>query len=234
MMSRQRKIAVGVVLGALLVCGGIFGYEQHAQSQPHQANRLVCASTEPGMRMREVGPAEAAARIAEAFGVDQNEVQKAIESKRDFRDIGRAAMLAKVSGKSFADVLALKKADNTWRDVEQGLGVTREAMRDAFCEMEARHLSEQSIVDQETALELIRNGYEVNDIRAAAVLAKAAGKDIQSVLDMKRINNRWYDVARELGVDAHGLHLGDGYGPGMMHDDFDRCGPGFDDGVVTE
>ena len=174
--------------------------------------------------MREVGPAEAAERISEAFGVDKAEVQRAIEAKRDFRDIGRAAMLAKVSGKSFAEVLELKKTDNTWRDVERALGVKHEQMKEAFCEIEARHLSEQSAIDQETALRLVKDGYEGHDIRAAAVLARESGKDIQSVLDMKKINNHWHDVAAALGVDAHGLRLDSGYGPAMPSDDFDGDG----------
>ena len=239
MMSSRGKLLLGMTLGALLLGGGIFGYV-HAQTQAQQSNRLVCASARPGAPLREVGPAEAAERIADAFGVNKAEVQKAIEAKRDFRDIGRAAMLAKVSGKSFAEVLELKKKDNTWRDVERGLGVKHEQMQGAFCELEARHLSEQSIVDQETALQLIKNGYEGHDIRAAAVLARASGKDIQSVLDLKKINNHWYDVAKELGVDAHGLHLDGGYGSAVQDDDFDGCNgptdcPEFGDAsTVTE
>ena len=94
-MSSRRKLLLGMALGALLLGGGIFGYV-HAQTQVQQPNRLVCASARPGGPMREVGPAEAAERISDAFGVDKDEVQKAIEAKRDFRDIGRAAMLAKV------------------------------------------------------------------------------------------------------------------------------------------
>ena len=221
-MSSRGKLLLGMALGALLLGGGIFGYVHAQTTQAQQPpNRLVCASARPGAPMREVGPAEAAERISEAFCVYKAEVQKDIEAKRDFRDIGRAAMLAKVSGKSFAEVLELKKTDNTWRDVERALGVKHEQMKEAFCELEARHLSEQSDVDQETALRLVKDGYEGHDIRAAAVLAKESGKDIQSVLDMKKINNHWHDVAAALGVDAHGLHLDSGYGPAMPSDDFD-------------
>ena len=179
-MSSRGKLLLGMTLGALLLGGGIFGWV-NAQTKAQQSYRLVCASARPGAPLREGGPAEAAERIADAFGVNKAEVQKAIEAKRDFRDIGRAAMLAKVSGKSFAEVLELKKKDNTWRDVERGLGVKHEQMQEAFCELEARHLSEQSIVDQETALQLIKNGYEGHDIRAAAVLARSE-KDQQPLV----------------------------------------------------
>ena len=57
----------------------------------------------------------------------------------------------------------------------------------------------------------------------AAVLAKESGKDVQAVLDMKKINNRWSDVADQLGVDKSKLrpegaphHMGDSFQPGSM------------------
>lgn len=229
MMSYRGKMLMGMALGVLLIGGGLFGYG-HAQNRPAQPNRLVCAQNQ-GMPMREVQPAEAAERIAEAFGVDQAQVQKAIEDGRDFRDIGRAAMLASVSGKSFDDVLACKTDDVTWRGVEKQLGITREQVRAGYCAMEARHLSEQDGIDRATALQLVQDGYETHDIRMAAALAKASGKDIQDVLGRKRINNRWHDVARELGVDARDLHLDDeryGYGYGRGP----RCD--FDDEAADE
>lgn len=226
MMKDRKKMMLGMALGALLIGGGLFGYV-HAQSRPAVLqNRLICAQARPGMPMREVEPAEAAARIAEAFGVDKTQVQNAIEAGRDYRDIGRAAMLAQICGKSFDDVITRKTDDNTWHAVEKELGVTREQLREGFCAIEARHLAEQDVVDQETALKLVKDGYEIRDIRAASVIAKAAGKDIQTVLDRKRINNRWHDVARELGVeDAVGDWQldGRGYGPGPRCD-FDDDG----------
>ena len=230
MMSDRGKMLLGMALGAMLLGGGIFGYV-NAQSRPAPPNRLLCTQKQPGAPMREVAPAEAAARIAEAFEVDKDQVQAAIEAGRDFRDIGQAAMLAGLCGKSFQDVIACKTDDVTWRGVEKQLGVTREQLRSGYCAIEARHLAEEGITDRETALELVQNGYDSRDIRAAAALAKASGEDIQSVLDRKRINNRWSDVARELGIDPSdpqldGLEDGRGWGPGP------RCG--FDDGSADD
>ena len=39
------------------------------------------------------------------------------------------------------------------------------------------------------------------DVFEAAEIANASGKDIQSVLDRKKINNHWEDVARGFDVD---------------------------------
>ena len=68
----------------------------------------------------------------------------------------------------------------------------------------------------------------------AARIAKETDKDIQIVLDSKKINNTWWDVAKEFGVDVSKLrseHRG-GFGngpmggnPGMMNGDM-MGGPG--------
>lgn len=65
----------------------------------------------------------------------------------------------------------------------------------------AKMMAKKGDVDESTALKLLKNGYHPRDIEVAATLAKESGKDIQKVLDMKKINNRWEDVAKSLGVD---------------------------------
>lgn len=65
----------------------------------------------------------------------------------------------------------------------------------------AKMMARKGDVDESTALKLLKNGYHPRDIEVAATLAKESGKDIQKVLDMKKINNRWEDVAKSLGVD---------------------------------
>ena len=64
---------------------------------------------------------EVAKHIAASFGVDEKQVKSALDDNKDFRDIGQAAMLAKISGKSFEDVLALKTDDKDWRTIGRSL-----------------------------------------------------------------------------------------------------------------
>lgn len=223
----QRKIVAGVVAGLVLTVGG-FGMLS-AQSQDKTDLRPRYCVTQDG-RMDGQPPKmttdEVAQHIAESFGVDAKQVKSALDEKKDFRDIGRAAMLAKISGKSFADVMALKTDDKDWRDIESSLGVTREKVRQLRIEMTAKDLSRDGVIDEEGALKLLKDGYEPWDISCASILAEA-GKDIQSVLDLKKINNRWGDVADQLGVDRkelkkfhgpgpHGMGRHDGLGPDMM------------------
>lgn len=224
----QRKIVAGVVAGLVLTVGG-FGMLS-AQSKDKTDLRPRYCVTQDGRtdgQSPKMTTDEVAQHIAESFGVDAKQVKSALDEQKDFRDIGRAAMLAKISGKSFADVMALKTDDKDWRDIESSLGVTREKVRQLRIEMTVKDLSRDGVIDEEGALKLLKDGYEQWDISCASILAEAAGKDIQSVLALKKINNRWGDVADQLGVDRkelkkfhgpgpHGMERHDGLGPDMM------------------
>lgn len=219
MKITQRKMIAGIVAGLVLTAGGFGVLSAQSQSQNGAQHRMFAKGERPDGQMPQMDASEAAKHIAETFGVDESQVKNAIENKKDFRDIGQAAMIAKVSGKSFDEVMALKTDDKNWRDIGESLGVTREKVEEVRQSMTAQHLSQDGDIDESKALSLLKKGYEPRDIDCAAALAKASGKDIQSVLDRKKINNRWGDVAKELGVDAnvlpkkfhgHGPH---GHGP---------------------
>lgn len=77
----------------------------------------------------------------------------------------------------------------------------------------AKHIAERGNVEEATALQLLQGGYHGRDIDHAGIIAKAAGKDIRDVLSMKKINNRWSDVAAALGVALEDLRSQDQRGP---------------------
>ena len=197
MRSERKKVLIGMAVGVLLLGGGVYGYV-HAVDQVRAEAEAWQGQPPP---MMQVDPEKAAKHIAAAFGIDESEVRAAIEAKRDFRDIGHAAMLAKISGKSFKDILALKKDGKDWREVEEELQVTQEQIHGVMMEMEARHLAAKGSISEGRALALLQDGYRSFDIFEAAEIANASGMDIQSVLDRKKINNHWTDVARGGGVD---------------------------------
>lgn len=196
MRSNRKKVLIGMAVGLLLVGGGAFGYV-HTVGQVRAEAEAWQGQPPPVMQ---VDPEKAAKHIAEAFCIDESEVRAAIEAKRDFRDIGHAAMLAKISGESFKDVLALKRDGKDWREVDGELHITREQIRGVMMEIEARHLAVRSNISEGKALALLRDGYRSFDVFEAAEIANASGKDIQSVLDRKKINNHWEDVARGFDV----------------------------------
>lgn len=197
MRRERRKILIGMMLGALLIVGGGFLCVQEADRGMAEAEAWA---GQPPQRVK-VDPEKAAQHIADAFQVDEGEVRAAIEEKRDFRDIGHAAMVAKICGKSFDEIFAQRESGKTWREVEDAFGVTQVQVKSVMEEMEARHLAERGVVTQQKALSLLRDGYRSFDVFEAGVLATASGEEIQSVLDRKKINNQWVDVAKQLGLD---------------------------------
>ena len=175
----QRKIVAGVVAGLVLTVGGFGMLSAQSQDKTDLRPRYcVTQDGRPDGQPPKMTTDEVAQHIAESFGVDAKQVKSALDEQKDFRDIGRAAMLAKISGKSFADVMALKTDDKDWRDIESSLGVTREKVRQLRIEMTAKDLSRDGVIDEEGALKLLKDGYEPWDISCASILAEATGKDI--------------------------------------------------------
>ena len=202
MNKMKKKMVAGIVAGAVLLGTGYGALAQAAESNSNKdtQSQHMMKQGRKG-QPPQMNADEAAKHIHETFGVDESQVKEAINAKKDFRDIGQAAMLAKISGKSFKDVLAMKTDSNNWKDIGKNLGVTREQVHEQMNAMTAEHIAQKGNIDQAEALSLLKNGYHSQDINAAAILAKQSGKDIQSVLDLKKINNSWSDVAEQLGVD---------------------------------
>ena len=138
-----------------------------------------------------------AKEVAEDYGVRESEVLKALNDKRHLDDIYHAALLAKISGKSFQKVISMK---TDWFDVEKSLGINEDQIHNAREEMLIRDISINASISEDRVKKLLDDHYHPRDISIAGRLAKASNKDIQAVLDMKKINQRWFDVAKVLGV----------------------------------
>ena len=208
----RKKMLAGIVAGVLMAGAGFGMLSGQAQAAEAAAQNgrpdkpPVMRGHQGGERyMKRMNPDEAAKRLNKTFGVSEAEVKAAFKEKRDFRDIGQAAMLAKVSGKSFSDVLAMKTKDKRWPEISKELGVKPEQIRAQMNELSAERIAQRGNIDKEQALSLLNKGYRAMDVSVAAKLAKLSNKDIQTVLDMKKINNRWTDVAEQLGVDKSKL-----------------------------
>ena len=193
MKKLNKQLIAGITLGAVLLTGSIGAY---AATNDKSHSPKECFAERDGQPPK-FNKEDFAKSIAENFGVDKNDVLKAIENKEDFKDIGHAAMLAKISGKSFNEILAMK---TNWRDVENTLGIDQKAIKKERDAALAERIAKNDNIDKETAIKLLADGYNPRDIEAAAAIAKAAGTDVQTVLDAKKINNRWHEVAASFGV----------------------------------
>ena len=218
MTSIKKRFLAGIIAGAVLTTGAVGFYAAHAAERPSGA-----MMGQAGRHMQEFDSKKAAKHISEQFGVSESEALAALEDGRDMHDIGHAALLAKLSGKSFKDVLAMNPG---WREVEKSLGITEDQIRSAMGEMMAKKIASDSGISADTVASLIKEGYHPRDIAVAGRLAKAAGKDVSEVLKMKTINKNWKDIAKDLGVDESLVRpeRGQGQGPGMKGRGH---GPGF-------
>ena len=208
----KKKMIMALAAGGVLFGATLFGVTGEAQA--HTGEPMEHHRMERGpWRMND---REAAARAAEMFGVDEAEVAAYLaENPRAFRDIFPCSMLAKTSGHSFAEVMAIYEEQGDWRAVGESLGVTREMIHETMGElMAARIADDKTNLTPDEARVLLREGYHPRDVRAAGILGKAANKNAREILAMKKINNGWDDVAKELGLDAKVLR--EAFRPGWM------------------
>ena len=137
--------------------------------------------------------------FAENYSVDPAQIEKALQDRVPLEDIRFAAVLSKISGKNFAEVLSMKV---DWLQVAQKLGITQNQLKNFFEQERDENFAKKIGVDVKTLQNLLKEGYDPRDIDIAAKIAKASGKNIKSVLEKRRINNTWDDVAKSFGVDA--------------------------------
>ena len=222
----NRKVLAGIAVG-LAIAAGTAGMYQMETTKP------VSAAAQEQRQAPQFDVNKAAKHIADSFGVDESQVRAAIEDRRDFRDIGRAAALAKLSGKSFQDVLAMKTDSNTWKEVRNALGVTEEAERNLQTERMAEHICQDTTIDRDEAIRLLKDGYSPRDIQAAALLSKASGKDIRDVLGMEITRTReddegnwqmvWMKGGLQLIAAPEDWQKGQAHHLGLVVEDFEQA-----------
>ena len=140
--------------------------------------------------------------FSEKYGLNSAEIEKAFADGVHVEDIKTAALFAKLSGRSFSDVLAMKV---DWPQVAEKLGITREQIKNFYSNERDEDFAKRADLDVSTYKSLLKDGYRPHDIDIAARIAKASNKDIKTVLGSRKINNTWKDVAKSFGVDMKQL-----------------------------
>lgn len=190
----NKKFIAAVVAGVVIIGGALSPFiVQAATGQKGPCNR-------PPMSERRFDPDKAAQRMADTFGVSKEDILKYSQQGIHFRELWKASFLAKASGKSLQEVMTAKTYDNTWKDVAQSLGITREMLRSTRQDLAATRLESKLSIARQVSLPLLQQGYHSRDIAVANELAQNTGKPIMDILSMKQINNTWFDVATSLGV----------------------------------
>ena len=206
MTNLKKKLLAGILSGAMIFTGGFAVNSAQAQPPADEQQEIDGRGERPefgGRRherpqMTEEQRTERIKEIAERLGVDQAEIEEAFKNHVRFEDIRSAAVLAKISGKSFSEVLAMK---TDWQQVAEKLGVTREQVEEYARNERLEELAKHSKLDTKTVDSLLKEKYDPRDITVAGIIANASGKNIKSVLAKRKINNSWEDVAKEFNVD---------------------------------
>lgn len=193
--AKSRKTIAALVAGSFIIAGIAIPLTVQADATWKQRPGQYC----------QIKPEQAAQRLSTDFGIDKSLIEKYQSQSKTFRDLYRAGLFAKASGNTFESVLALKTDSNTWKDVAQTLNIDRAKVKAARQEITSKHISQRLNIAQAEVQGLFDQGYRAHDIVMAGKLAGKAGKSIDDVLAMKKINNRWKDVAGELGVDLKAL-----------------------------
>ena len=136
--------------------------------------------------------------FSERYGIDSAQIEKALKDGVHIDDIHSAAVLSKLSGKNFSDVLAMKV---DWPQVAEKLGISQEQLKNFSKQERDEMFAKRAGIDVATLKSLLNEGYNPRDIDIAAKIAKSANKDIKTVLAKRTINNTWDDVAKSFGVD---------------------------------
>ena len=184
-MNFKNKIVAGLLSGALLFTGAAPVFAAPPQWNAEEDQEL--AANIDGWTNY----------LTKKYGVDSLQVRAALTQGVHIRDIQIAAVLSKLSGKSFSDVLSMKM---DWIQVAEKLGVTREKIDEFYRQQMGEQLAQDSAVDINTLRTLLKEGYKPRDLVIAGRIAKLSGKDIKTVLAKRKINNTWRDVAKSFGL----------------------------------
>ena len=188
MRNFKRKLIAGILSGALLFTGAQTFATPDETNEPDKAWQEEAAENRGGW----------AKYFSERYGIDSAQIEKALNDRVHIEDIKSAAVLSKLSGKNFSDVLAMKV---DWPQVAEKLGVTREQVKNFREQERDEFFAKRTGLDANTFKGLLKEGYHPRDIDIAAKIAKASNKNVKSVLEKRKINNTWDDVAKSFGVD---------------------------------
>lgn len=187
----NKKTIASLVAGVIILGGAVTPFIAQAADQ---------ASPADIPEHHQMDPDKFAQNIADTYGISKDEILKYQQNGASFRDLSKAAFLAKASNKPLGEVLTAKTAANSWKSVANSLGVTREKVRAVRQDITATQLETKLSIPKQASLDLMNQGYRSQDIAVANELAKNTNKPIADILSMRQINNTWQNVSQTLGI----------------------------------
>lgn len=163
-------------------------------------------------------PEVMAQNIQDCFGIDKQVILDYNKQGWKMHDLNSAALIAYASEKPISDILSAKTMSNNWRDVSESFGVTTEKRYAVMQTIMSNKMAKKLDVSSDTISSFLSQGYHPRDIVMAVTLSKHTDKSIIDVINMKKINNRWSDVAASLGISAEDYQ--------QYQDEVRQCLPG--------
>ena len=192
-MNITKKTIAAVVAGTFIYAGIIAPFAVQAAASEKKER--------PAIHQRKFDSEKATARLSKQFGIGQNTIKKYQEQGYTFRDIARGAVLAKTSGKPFENVMALKTTDKNWKAITEELGVTPDQIKSVRQEIAIERITEKTKMNNNEVSALVNQGYKGRDIMMAGMVSKKTDRSPSDIIQLKKINNTWLDVAEAVGVD---------------------------------
>ena len=197
-----KKVIVLALAGAFIVTG--IGITQLPQSVALAASQQVQCQGQ--QQKPNFNPEVMAQNIQDSFGIDKQVILDYNKQGWKMHDLHSAAFLAYASDKPISDILNAKTMTNDWKDVGQSFGVTREKIHTVMQTIMSKKMAAKLDVDSAVINSFLSQGYHPRDIAMAVTLSKHIDKTIDEIINMKKINNRWSDVATALGISDEDYH----------------------------
>lgn len=101
--------------------------------------------------------------------------------------------------KTLGQVIAMSDK-YTWEGLKLALDLTPQKFRDRAIEYQPDRLFKRMDIKRAVTIKYMRLGFPMHHVNTAALLALKCGRDIESILLMKKPNNTWNEVALQLGL----------------------------------
>ena len=191
--TTKKKAILLAIAGAFAISGIAVPFMQNASAAAAKNEPAIC---QPDKNHQDRFIKQAATEL----GVEQQTVKDFLAQGNGPRDLHMALIFSEASGKSLTTVLADKTAAVSWPDLEKKYSLEQNQIRQARENLMIRQIIKFSALDEQSVKNLLKAGYQPHDIAFAGRLANKTHTSVQAVLDKKKINNSWRDVAKDIGL----------------------------------
>lgn len=151
-----------------------------------------------GLRIANPNKAKLVSILYNDYGFSKDELGRYYD-EIGFNDLETFCMYAYFAKKPLVKVITMRDK-YTWEGLKLALGLTPQKFRDRAIEYQADRLLKRMDIKRSVTIKYMRRGFPMHHVNTAALLALKCGRDIETVLLMKKPNNRWNEVAIQLGL----------------------------------